>query len=213
MKLEATKREPGKSGDLRRSGRIPAVIYNKELNQSVSIELRAFDKAFRSQGTSSLIDLDVDGKVHSVLVKQVQMNKRRREPMHVDFYAVTANQPVEVAVPIEFVGTPLGVKEDNGQLDIQRREVRISILPRLIPSSVEVDVSGLVVGASLHVSDVIANLPSQATVLDDVELALVAVVPPRVAEADTAEAGDAAEPEIVGAAAEEEAPEEAAAEE
>lgn len=213
MKLEATKREPGKSGDLRRSGRIPAVIYNKELNQSVSIELRAFDKAFRSQGTSSLIDLDVDGKVHSVLVKQVQMNKRRREPMHVDFYAVTANQPVEVAVPIEFVGTPLGVKEDNGQLDIQRREVRISILPRLIPSSVEVDVSGLAVGASLHVSDVIANLPSQATVLDDVELALVAVVPPRVAEADTAEAGDAAEPEIVGAAAEEEAPEEAAAEE
>ena len=105
MKLEAMKREPGKSGELRRTGRIPAVIYNQEVNESISIEMRAFDKAFREQGTSSLIDLDVEGTVYPVLVKQVQMNKRRREPMHVDFFAITANQAVEVNVPIEFVGT------------------------------------------------------------------------------------------------------------
>lgn len=215
MKLEATKRVPGKSGDLRRSGRIPAVVYNQELNQSVSIDMRAFDKAFRSQGTSSLIDLDIDGKVHAVLVKQVQMNKRRREPMHVDFFAVTAGQPVEVAVPIEFVGTPVGVKDSNGQMDVQRREVRISILPRLIPSSVELDVSALGVGDSLHVGAVVPNLPTEATVLDDLELAVVAVVPPRVAEAAT-DGAEATEPEIIGSgsSSDDEAPqEEAAAEE
>ena len=212
MRLEATKREPGKSGELRRSGRIPAVIYNQEVNESISIEMRAFDKAFRSQGTASLIDLDVDGTVYPVLVKQVQMNKRRREPMHVDFYAVTANQPVEVNVPVEIVGTPVGVKDHAGLLDVQRREVRISILPRLIPSHVELDVSALNIGDSLHVGSVVANLPAEATVLDDLELALVAVVPPRLAEEETTDEAEAgAEPELVGGEAEGEA--EAAAEE
>ena len=214
MKLEATKREPGKSGDLRRSGRIPAVIYNQEVNESISIEMRAFDKAFRSQGTASLIDLEVDGTVYPVLVKQVQMNKRRREPMHVDFYAVTANQPVEVNVPIEIVGTAIGVKDHNGLLDVQRREVRISILPRLIPSNVELDVSQLNIGDSLHVGSLVEKLPAEATVLDDLELALVAVVPPRLAEDETEEAAEgAAEPELVGGETEAAADAEAAAEE
>lgn len=209
MKLEATKREPGKSGALRRAGRIPAVVYNQEVNESISIEMRAFDKAFRAQGTSSLIDLDVDGKVFPVIVKQVQMNKRRREPMHVDFFAVTANQPVEVNVPIEIVGTPVGVKDHAGLLDVQRREVRISILPRLIPAHVELDVSALNIGDSLHVGSLVDSLPAEATVLDDLELALVAVVPPRLA--DDAEEGEAAaEPELVGGDADGEA--EAAAE-
>src|SRR5690606_8989511 len=163
MKLEAIKRVPGKSGDLRRSGRIPAVIYNQEVNQSISIEMRAFDRAFRSQGTSSLIDLDVEGQVYPVIVKQVQMNKRRREPMHVDFFAVTANQPVEVNKPIDLVGIPVGVKDHAGLLDVQRRDVRISILPRLIPSSVQLAVSALNIGDSLHVGSVVGILATEAT--------------------------------------------------
>lgn len=200
MKLEASKRQPGKANELRSAGRIPAVIYNNEFNQSISVDFRAFDRAFRAQGTSSLIDLDVDGEVHAVLVKQVQMNKRRREPMHVDFFAITANQPVEVAVPIEIVGVAAGVKDHAGMLDVQRREVRISILPRLIPNHVELDISELQIGDSLHVQNLVAGLPSEATVLDDLELAIVAVVPPRLAEEETEE-GEAevmAEPELVG---------------
>jgi len=177
-------------------------MYNSATNQSLSVETRAFDKAFRVQGTSSLIDLDVDGEVHSVLVKQVQMDKRRREPMHVDFYAVTADQVVDVHVPLEFVGTAIGVRE-GGQLDVQRREVRISVLPRLIPSHLEVDVSALVVGGTVHVSDIVQMLPVEARVLDDLDLALVAVVPPRVVEeAETVEAASV-EPELVGADEEE----------
>lgn len=197
MKLQAQLRSDDDAKALRRAGRLPAVVYNRETNQPVSVETRAFDKAFRSQGTSSLIDLDIDGTVHAVLVKQVQMDKRRREPMHVDFYAVTANQPVDVNVPIEIVGSAIGVRE-GGQLDVQRREVRISVLPRLIPNHVEVDISELAIGGTVHVSDVVALLPAEAKVLDDLDLALVAVVPPRVAEeAEDAEAA-AVEPELVG---------------
>ncbi len=197
MKLQAEKRTPGRSRELRNQGRLPALMYNKELNVPLSVELKAFDKAFRSQGTASLIDLEIDGEVHAVLVKQVQMNKRKRVPEHVDFYAVTANQPVDVNVPVELLGNPVGVR-DGGQLDVQRREVRISILPRLIPGHLEVDIAALKIGDSVHIRDLVALLPSEARVLDDLDLALVAVVPPRVSE-EAAEVEEVeAEPEVIG---------------
>ena len=202
MKLAAEKRGKGALSDLRRNGRLPAVVYNREINVPVSVDVHAFDKAFRAVGSSSLIDLDVDGEVLSVLVKQVQMDKRRREPLHVDFFAVSANEPVVVHVPIEYVGSAVGVRA-GGQFDVQRREVTISVLPRYIPNHVEVDVSDLEIGSSLHVSDLVAKLPSEAQVMDDLELAIVAVVPPRVVEEE--EAAEAAEPEVVGEKEDEEA--------
>jgi large subunit ribosomal protein L25 len=196
MKLDARKRAAGGAGPLRQEGRLPAVVYNSHLNLSVSVELKAFDRVFRSQGTSSVIDLDVDGELHAVLVKAVQMDKRRRLPQHVDFFAVTANEPVSVHVPIEFVGTAVGTR-DGGQLDVQRREVHISVLPRLIPNHVEIDVTALRVGDSLHVRDVQALLPPEASVLDDLDLAVVAIVPPRVVSEDAEASDAAAEPEVI----------------
>lgn len=200
MRIEAEKRAPGTAAQLRRDGKLPAVVYNKDLNESITLDMRAFDKAFRAQGTSSLIDLVVEGTEHSVLVKQVQMDKRRREPMHVDFFAVTANEALEVHVPIEVVGTAAGVRE-GGLLDVQRREVKISVLPRFIPNHVTLDVSAVKVGESLHVRDLVAALPKEATVLDDLDLSVVAVVPPRVS--DDAGSSTATEPEVIRSAAEE----------
>ena len=172
-----------------KTGRLPGVVYNRETNIPISVETRAFDKAFRSQGTSNIIDLEIDGESHDVLVRAVQMNKRRREPIHVDFYAVTAGQVVEVAVVIDFVGTPAGAKQ-GGQVDIQRRDVRINILPRLIPSNLEVDVSGLEIGDSIHISDIISLLPEEAELLDEPERALIAVLAPRLPEEEeTTEGG------------------------
>jgi large subunit ribosomal protein L25 len=196
MKLDARKRAVGAVSPLRTGGRLPAVVYNRNLNVAVSVELKAFDRVFRSQGTSSVIDLDVDGEIHEVLVKAVQMDKRRRIPQHVDFYAVTAGQAVAVHVPIEFVGTAAGTKE-GGQLDVQRREIHVSVLPRLIPNHVTLDVSALNIGDSLHVRDLQASLPPEATVLDDLDLAVVAVVPPRVAVEDEGGEEAEAEPEVI----------------
>jgi large subunit ribosomal protein L25 len=204
MKLEARTREPGDPREMRRSGRLPAIVYNKVLNVPVSVDERAFDRVFRAQGTSHLIDLEIDGEVHAVLVRAVQMHKRRRVPQHVDFFAVTAGEKVTVNVPIELVGTPVGVK-DGGQLDVQRREVAISILPRLIPDRLEIDVTGLTIGDSLHVSDLLALLPAEAEVLDDPELAIVAVVPPRVlAEDEEPTVDEGVEPEVIGESDDEE---------
>jgi len=193
MKLEARKRAVGAVGALRRAGQMPAVVYNSQLNQPISVDLKAFDRVFRSQGTSSVIDLEVDGDVVPVLVKAVQMDKRRRQPQHADFFAVTANQPVSVHLPIELKGVAIGTR-DGGQLDVQRREVHISVLPRLIPGTI--DIAGLAIGDSLHVRDLQAYLPAEAEILDDLDLAIVAVVPPRLAIEEEEPAEEEVEPEV-----------------
>jgi large subunit ribosomal protein L25 len=199
MKLEASKRAAGAAGALRRTGRIPAVVYNQKMNESVSVDLKAFDRVFRAQGTGNVIDLHIDGEVVPVLVRAVQMDKRKRIPMHADFFAVTAGQKVTVAVRVELVGTAAGVRE-GGQLDVQRRDVHIQIVPRLIPNHIEVDVSGLNIGDSLHIRDLVSLLPAEAEILDDLELAVAAVVPPRVAEGG---AGADGEPEVIGRSSDE----------
>ncbi|MCA9837695.1 MAG: 50S ribosomal protein L25 [Trueperaceae bacterium] len=203
MELAAQKRETGKANNLRKQGFIPAVVYNKGLNLSISVERRAFDKVFRSQGTSSIIDLKLDNnEEHAVLVKAVQMDKRRREPQHVDFYAITQGQVVQVNIPIELTGKAKGVKDSGGLLDVQKREVTISILPRLIPNHVEIDISELGMHDSLHVKDLVANLPAEAEVLDDLEATIVTVVAPRVVSEETVEE-ETAEPEVIAKGKEE----------
>ena len=209
MKLEASSRTTGRSAALRQEGRLPAVVYNKGLNLSVAVELKAFDRVFREQGTSSLIDLEVDGKNHQVLVREVQMDKRRRVPLHVDFYAITAGQKLEVAVPVIFAGTAKG-QEEGGQLDVQRREVTIYVLPSQIPHDVTVDISALEIGDAVHIGDVRALLPETAEIVDDEALTLITVLAPRleVEEEEVAEE-EGAEPEVIGRGAEDEEAEEA----
>lgn len=203
MKLEAQKRSDGKAAALRREDRLPAIVYNSGLNLMVSVDRRAFDKVFRTQGTSSIIDLDVDGAVHAVLVKQVQMDKRLRTPQHIDFYAVTEGQLVDVHVPIEITGTARGQRE-GGMLDIHRREVHIEIMPRLIPNNLSVDVSALAIGDSIHVADIAELLPAEARILDELDRTILTVVPPRLAEAEETEAAEeAAEPEVISRGGEE----------
>jgi large subunit ribosomal protein L25 len=204
MKLEAQKRSVGHVAALRREGRLPAVMYNSGLNQTVSVDGKAFDKVFRSQGTSSIVDLEVDGTVHAVLVKQVQMDKRRRVPMHVDFYAVTEGQVVDVHVPIEITGTAKGMRE-GGMLDVHRREIHIEVMPRLIPNHVSVDITDLEIGDSIHIADVASLLPAEAHVLDDLDRTILTLVPPRLAEEEAAEPEEgSAEPELISRGGEDE---------
>lgn len=209
MKIVAEKRTPGSPAALRRQGRLPAIVYNQKLNIPVSVDTRDFDKAFRTQGLSSIIDLEVDGHTHEVLVKTVQMHKRRREPLHVDFYAVTAGQVVDVHIPIQYVGKAVGERE-GGRLLVQAREVYISILPRLIPHHIEVDVSRLGIGDAIHLQEVAHLLPEEAEVLDELDRTLITVVPPRVEEvAEEVEVEEeAVEPEVIGREEEEEPEEE-----
>jgi large subunit ribosomal protein L25 len=199
MKLAANNRTAGNANTLRHEGQLPGIVYNNELNIPISVEIRAFDKVFRSQGMSHVIDLDLDGKNHEVLVKQVQMDKRRRVPIHVDFYEVTAGQKVQVGIVIDFIGTPAAAKE-GGQIDIQRREVLIDVIPRLIPERLELDISHLDFGDSLHVSDIASKLPPEAEILDDESLTLVTILAPRLPEEEEEDGEEEMTvPEVIGA--------------
>lgn len=198
MKLAAQKRDAEKASALRAAGRIPAVVYNRELNVPVSVNIREFDRVFREAGSGTLINLDLGSETHPVLVKAVQMNKRRRTPQHVDFYAVTAGQKVQVGVDINFEGTPRGVRDDGGAFDVQRREVVIEVDPRNIPSELTVDVSELGIGDALHISDLAHLLPEDADLVDSPELTVAAVVAPRLAEEAEEETAEVTEPEVIG---------------
>jgi len=198
MKLAAQKRDAEKASALRAAGRIPAVVYNRELNVPVSVNIREFDRVFREAGSGTLINLDLGSETHPVLVKAVQMNKRRRTPQHVDFYAVTAGQKVQVGVDINFEGTPRGVRDDGGAFDVQRREIVIEVDPRNIPSELTIDVSDLGIGDALHISDLAHLLPEDADLVDSPELTVAAVVAPRLAEEAEEETAEVTEPEVIG---------------
>lgn len=198
MKLAAQKRDAEKASALRAAGRIPAVVYNRELNVPVSVNIREFDRVFREAGSGTLINLDLGSETHPVLVKAVQMNKRRRTPQHVDFYAVTAGQKVQVGVDINFEGTPRGVRDDGGAFDVQRREIVIEVDPRNIPSELTIDVSDLGIGDALHISDLAHLLPEDADLVDSPELTVAAVVAPRLVEEEEDETAEVTEPEVIG---------------
>ncbi len=193
MRLEASKRQPGKAKGLRNKGLLPAVVYNKKINIPISVDKQVFDKVFRNRGQFGLIDLDIEGQNFESLVKQVQMNKRRREPQHVDFYAITRGEEVTVAVPVEYVGVAIGVRS-GGQLDIKRRDIKIRLLPSLIPESIKVDISNLNIGEVIHISDAESQLPGDSSFVDNPELTLITVVPTRVTRSTETE-GEAQETE------------------
>ncbi len=195
-RLKAYYRETEKPGALRRAGRLPGVIYNKHLNKKVYLDLAEFDRVFRQAGIHHVITLELpDGQVAPSLVRQVNLDKRRRRPEHVDFY-VLSDEPVEMYIPLRFVGEAPGVRE-GGVLQEVRRDILVRVSPRNIPEYIEVDISSLYIGDSLHAEDL--RLPEGVRLAMDLKETVVAVVPPEDVEKLAAEAEAApAEPEVIG---------------
>jgi large subunit ribosomal protein L25 len=170
----------GVSRRLRAAGRIPAVLYGKGAeSKAISIDPSALQRLLQGSGAgmNTLIELSVDGTTRTVLVKELQRDPVRGRPLHTDFYLVDLDQTVEVSVPIHLVGRPEGV-ELGGILDHPLREIELECLPRAIPESVDVDVSALQVGDSIHVRDL--ELPEGSSVRTDVNLAVASVIAPVV---------------------------------
>jgi len=183
---------------LRAAGRIPAVVYGKGAeSKAISIDPSALQRLLQSGGAgmNTLIELSVDGTTRTVLVKELQREPVRGRPLHTDFYLVDLDQTVEVSVPIHLVGRAPGV-ELGGILDHPLREIELECLPRAIPEGVDVDVSALQVGDSIHVRDL--ELPEGASVRTDVNLAVASVVAPVVVEEPVAEEPEEGE-EVEGA--------------
>jgi len=217
VSLSATPRTTGGKGAARQArfkGRVPAVIYGRgRETQAVEVEAKALEKALTGiEPESTIIELAFDGRTARALIREIQRHPLRPDIIHVDFYEIRAEDKVKLKVPVRLVGTPDGVRNAGGVLDQVTREVEIEVLPENIPDRVELDVSALKIGDSLHVSNLqIAN----ATILTLSDLTIATVVPPRAEEvaAPTAEAGtETAEPELIRKVREEEGEGEAGAE-
>src|SRR5574341_208145 len=178
---------------------VPAVIYGHgRATQSLTVDALALEKALTGvEPESTVIQLTVDGKTVKTLIREIQRHPIRPDIIHVDFYEIHADENVKLKVPVHLVGTPDGVRNAGGVLDQVTREVEIEVLPENIPDRVELDVSGLKIGDSLHVSAL--SIPN-AMILTGADLTIATVVPPRAEEvvAPTAEAAtEVAEPELI----------------
>lgn len=178
----------GVARKLRASQRIPAILYGRGRSPvSLSLDPMVLERLLRtsSAGLNTLIDLDVAGRADLagkvVIVKELQREPIRGALLHADLYEVDLEKAIEVSVPIHVVGVAVGVSQNGGILDTALREIEIECLPRAIPSAIEVDVSKLDVGESIHVRELV--VPEGVRVLSDLDLAVVSVVLPAAEEA------------------------------
>jgi large subunit ribosomal protein L25 len=185
---------------LRRAGQVPGVVYGRGIDATaVTVDAKALRGALlTSAGMNVLIEMMIDDGVQAartVMVKDVQRDIFRRDIIHVDFTTVDLSQTVEAHVPIIFKGTPKGVTEDGGVFEPHLREVVVECLPTQIPEHIDLDVSELLLGKSVHVSDL--TLPPDVILVSEPEEVVATVVAPRVIE----EAAPAVTPEAAAAAA------------
>jgi large subunit ribosomal protein L25 len=202
VSLSATTRQANGKGGARQTrfrGKVPAVIYGHGRDtQSLELEAKALEKALHGiEPASTIIELSVDGKTAKTLIREIQRHPIRPDIIHVDFFEIHASEKVKLKVPVHLVGNPDGVRNAGGVLDQVTREVEIEVLPENIPDRVELDVTALKIGDSLHVRDL--TIPN-ARILTDTDLTIATVVPPRAEEVATPTpeaATEVAEPELI----------------
>ena len=189
----------GAARQLRLQGRVPAVIYGEgRPTEPVSLAARELELALMGHATgSTIVDLTVDGTTVKTLIREVQRHPVRAAIVHVDFYEIHAGQKIKAEVPLHLVGAPEGVRTAGGVLDQIMRTLHIEVLPEHLPERIEVDVTHLNIGKSLHVRDVLVE---GVAVLSDPDATVCTVVPPRteeVAPAAAAAVEETVEPELI----------------
>jgi len=183
-----------KSRQLRRTGQVPAVIYgHKEATVSVTVPGDELGKIIR-HGTR-VLDLQLDGKVEKVLIRELQFDHLGMEILHADFARISADERVVVEVRIELRGTAPGVT-GGGILDQPLHSLEIECLAISMPESIRVPVGELQVGGIIHVRDL--KLPEGTRAITDAEAIVVQVKAPAAEAGAAAEVAETAEPEVIG---------------
>jgi large subunit ribosomal protein L25 len=143
---------------LRAQGKIPAVIYGKDITPvHVALDNNEFTKTSRRANRNAVFDLKLDGKdSREVIVRDYQKHAISHLFTHVDFQAVDNDKPIRVDVDIEFTGAPIG-KKQGGIFTTLCKQIKVEALPKEIPEIIKLDITNLDAGDSLHVSDLEAH--------------------------------------------------------
>ena len=183
---EQTGKEMAKK--LRAKGLMPAIFYGPNSETiALTLDPKELSKTLHTEaGENVLIDLNIRKGEESlkkvVMLKELQVQPLQRKALHADFFEVSMDVMVSVEIPVHLLGKSEGVKV-GGILEQVQRTIQIECLPGDIPRSIDVDVSALMIGDSIHVSDLKLE---KFKILSDLNLTIATVVPP-VAEAKPAE--------------------------
>ena len=204
--LTAEMRTPGKGGarQARMAEKVPAVLYGRTVEPlAVVVDRKELEKAVKTKaGMNVMVDLTIAGGDSGLaLIRDYQADPFKRRFIHIDFQAITLSDKLEVEVPIVFTGASVGVKE-GGVVEQLRRTVHVRALPTAIPESIEVDITELNIGDSIHAEQL--TLPEGVEFSSATNYTIVAIVPPakeEVAAVAVPLEGEAAAAPAEGAAA------------
>jgi large subunit ribosomal protein L25 len=205
QEMKATARPKGGKGaarSARRSGRVPGVIYGDNKPPMMVLiehdELRK--RIYAGRFLTTLYQIDVDGTKHRVIPRDYQLDAIKDMPMHVDFLRVAEGATIRVNIPVHVLNTDQspGVKR-GGAVNIVTHTVEVSCPAEAIPTSIDVDIAGLEISHSKHLSDV--QLPPNVRVIAHGDITLVTVVPPSGYAEELKAAADAAAAAAAAAAA------------
>ena len=204
---KSTGNSPARS--LRRSGYIPAVLYGRKTDSVLlSVNIKDLEQVFK-QGNVFQVILNLviqNGKkiTKAAMIKELQTHPVSGNFIHIDFYEIDMKRQINVMVPIVTNGQSVGV-ENGGMLNIVRREIELLCLPGDIPEAIEIDITDLDIGDSIHIEDI--PLGENVEVSADFNFTVVTVLSPTVEEEEVVEeeegeleAGEEAEGEEAGEA-------------
>ena len=147
----------GASRRLRKTGRVPGIIYGSGEAVSIHLDQNSLYYSLRNEAFhASILNMDLDGKKETVLLRAFHMHPVRQEVLHVDFQRVDTSKKIHVKVPLHFINADVapGVKTGGGIITHVLNELHVACLATDLPSSIEIDLANLQIGHSIHVADV-----------------------------------------------------------
>ena len=183
---------------LRRTGKIPAVIYGED-QETASLLLDAHEFEMMLKEHHTMVELALDGKTIKTIIRDIQRHPVTGNVLHVDFFTLKTGHKLTLSIPINYVGTAVGTNT-GGIFQTVKNDVSISVLPKDIPDYFEVDISHLEVGDNIRLKDISKD---NIEFLDDPEEVLCGVQAPKaveeVEEEEELEEEESAEPEVITA--------------
>ncbi len=170
----------GTARKLRADKKVPGIIYGHAREpQAITLDERELDRMLgRVSADTTVFDVTIGTKVARSLIREVQRHPIRRNILHIDFQELVAGEKVTVDIPIVLVGSPDGVRNQQGTLDQIMRTISVEVDPANIPNHFDLNVDVLKLNESLHVRDL--TIPAGLKLLEDIDATVCVVVPPRI---------------------------------
>ena len=199
-------------GALRRAGQLPAVMYGHEMAATpISLDLRESTRILNSVTSSSIVNVELDGKENATLVREKQKDYIRGTLLHVDFQVVSLTETIRTEVGIEISGIAPAIKDFNGVMVTGIDNIEVECLPKDLPDRIVVDISNLAnIGEGIYVRDI--PVPENVVFLAEPDEMIVLITHPAAEEVEEVVTPVVEEPEVIerGKKEEEELPEEPA---